>query len=188
MQNLHFSFLVTGQADDINEIKNVLAQLSASNFPVKASVQEVGSLGQTEVANDPAPEARAYDGDLTGVVPVAAPNYRTFGLNVYDSDTVAFALGKKVYRNAADAAAKRTRNGNWLFSFNLDIDLATGAVRSTANDRAADSVRYFAVLLGEGGSVSFSKGYDTSSAAHANNPDALAVIGVAIDDDSAWVL
>jgi hypothetical protein len=115
--------------------------------------------------------------------PVAAkPNYTTFGVNVYDSESEAFALGKKIYASAIEAEQRRTRNGNWATSFNLDIDLETGRVRASG-DHSDNEVRYFAVN-NLGGDISFSHGYDSHLGAAAQNPGSLTVVGISVDDDN----
>jgi hypothetical protein len=115
--------------------------------------------------------------------PVAAePNFTTFGVNVYDSEDEAFALGKKIYATASQAEQKRTRNGNWATSFNFDIDLETGRVRRMG-DHSDNEVRYFAVN-NLGGDISFSHGYDTQSNAAAQNPGALTIVGISVSDDN----
>jgi hypothetical protein len=176
-----YSLQLTVDSDSMDEITE-LAQRLAGDSASSLLFGLVGRAHNCSHADSPAktaaPEA-AEPNDGASAAP-AAPNYTTFGINVYESDDHAFALGKKIYANAREAEEKMTRNGNWLTSFDLDINLATGDVRATDNN--GGDKRYFAVNRSGANGIAISKGYSTESAAASNNEDALAVVAIAVND------
>ena len=137
-----------------------------------------------EDAGQPEAPPAAAEAAPAEAVPTITTPFSTFGVNVYESSEHSFALGKKLYANAATAADRKTHNGGWLTSFDLRIQLDTGKVKSEDSDAVPADSRVFAVLKEGFGNVEFSRGYDSGVLARNAHPDALAIVAIAVDDDN----
>ncbi len=160
---------------DTNEIQFILGRNPFTSSDVKCDAAPAAEGAVPTMAD-------AFVAAATPDAIAVNPNYTTFGINVYESDSHAFALGKKLYRNKHEAAEKQTRNGGWVTSFDLRIDLGTGQF-VTFGDGDGET-RCFAVKPDSNGGIVLTRGYDSASEAVVNNPGALAVVAVNLDDDN----
>lgn len=116
------------------------------------------------------------------------PEFEQFGVNVYKSHQFPFALGKKVYDNAEHAKQRRTKNGNWLNSFTLEIDLETGDVKPVDFGLASQTMdRYFAIFEDEGEIHFGENGYHSANAVKNAYGSALTYIRVSADGQHVHV-